>query len=123
MQQSNRRKQPGTTDPLLVLWAIVAAVIVMGLLILLGGLHLGYWWDALDRSVIPNNPFEVIIDLAQGNLAWPSAATVAAAGIGVILGAIVVVFVIDRVRAKRRRRPVDAAAQYMAHGKELAPFS
>lgn len=123
MQPSNRRKQPGTTDPLLVLWAIVATAIVMGLLILLGGLHLGYWWADLDRSVIATNPFEVIIDLAQGNLTWPPAATMAASGIGVILGAIVVVFVIDRVRAKRGRLPVDAAAQYMAHGKELAPFS
>ena len=123
MQQSNRRKQPGTTDPLLVLWAIVVAVIVMGLLILLGGLHLGYWWDDLDRSVIANNPFEVIINLAQGDLAWPTASTTAAIGIGTVLGAIVVVFAIDRFRAKRHRLPVDGAAQYMAHGKELKPFS
>lgn len=123
MQQSNRRKQPGSHDPILVLWAIVAAIIVMGLVILLGGLHLGYWWDDLDRGVIPNNPFEVIIDLAQGHLAWPAAATVAASIIGAVCGGLVVLFTVDRLRAKRHRLPVDTAARYMAHGKEVKSFS
>jgi len=123
MQQSNRKKQPGSADPLLIFWTIVTAAVVMALLVFLGGLHLGYWWADLDRSEIPRNPFRVIYELAQGQLTWPPAATVAASLIGAVLGLIVVLFMVDRIRARRKRLPVDSVARYMAHGRELKPFS
>lgn len=123
MKQSNRRNQPGTTDPLLVLWAVVAVTVIVGLIVFLGGLHLGYLVEGLDRDRISANPFRVMIDLAQGQLQWTTGASVAASVIGAVLLFFVVVFIIDRIRVRRRRLPIDQAARHMGHGKDVKPFS
>lgn len=123
MKQSNRRKQPGTIDPLLMLWAIAAVAIVMALLVFLGGLHIGYMIDGIDRDTIPTNPFKIVIELAQGELRWSTASTVAAVAICIVLAFILVLFIIDRVRVRRGRLPIDQMARFMGHGKDVKPFS
>src|SRR5699024_715396 len=123
VKQSNRRNQPGTTDPLLVLWAVVAVTVIIGLIVFLGGLPLGYLVDGLDRARISANPVRVVVDLAQGLLQWTAGASVAASVIGAVLLFFVVVFIIDRIRVRRRRLPIDQAARHMGHGKDVKPFS
>jgi len=116
MSATSRRPGGYMVDPgSLVLWTLLAT-----LLLAVGttsaAVHLGNRLGGGGSA--PANPFELVIGLARGTVAWPPAATTTLAGllgIGAAIGALVVY----AVRRRARRPRVDRAAKRMGRVREL----
>jgi len=66
---------------------------------------------------------ELIAGLAKGEIPWPIEATFVAAGLGVVLLALIVMIVILATRSGKNRTRVDKAAVHMGRGKDLDHLS
>ncbi|MDQ4490780.1 TraM recognition domain-containing protein [Sinomonas sp. ASV486] len=113
--RGHRAAQPALETTLL--WAgIIAVVLVVGALTL--AVHLGSLLSG-DGQRLPANPFELAIGLLTHRVTWPPAATwiLAVLGAAVLALAVLVARAVLRHRARGSR--VDAAAQYMAMGRDL----
>ena len=71
---SNRRRQPGGMEPQIVALLAVTAVLVLAAGLVYAAVKLGYQWAGL-RDRTPDDPFQLLADLASGKVAWPAQAT------------------------------------------------
>ena len=84
MTATSRRSGGGAVDPgTIVLWAVLVVVIV-GVRAVTGAVHLGHRLAGAS-FLAPGNPFELVIGLATGNVAWPGPATAVLIGVGVLV--------------------------------------
>ncbi|MUK01608.1 TraM recognition domain-containing protein [Vibrio cholerae] len=83
-----------------------------------------HWGSALaGLPAPPSNPVELIAALAMAEIPWPIQSTFVAAGLGVILLALVVMIVLLATRSGKTRTRVDKAAVHMGRGKDLDHLS
>lgn len=115
MSATSRRSGGGSIDPgTVVLW-IVLALVALGVGAATAAVHLGSRL-AGSSDPLPTNPFELVIALGTGTVAWPAPATwvLAGLGAGVLLLAGSVTAVV--VGTRRQRSRVDRAARHMGRG-------
>lgn len=121
MRAPNRRRGPGRRPgpfllPVVMIGLFTTTCVVWGCLWLAGRLsgtdYLG------DRD-----PVRTASDLVSGELAWPLAGTLVAAGLAVALTAAAVAIGHARRRRRRRRTRVDVAAQHMGRGQQIEVLS
>jgi len=100
----------------LVLWTgLTALLLAVGLLS--AAVHLGNRLDG-GGATAPANPFELVIGLGRGTVAWPPSGTRVLTGLLAIVAAIGVLVALA-VRRRGRRPNVDRAARRMGRGRQL----
>lgn len=114
-----RQSRIDSLDAETVLLWVILSVVAVGV----GGtwvcLHAAIAIDG-EPAVLPANPFQLVIDLATGALAWPRTATYTATALSVLVtAAVITVAVATRRWAGRRQRP-DTAARYLARPRDVA---
>ncbi|MEU1132631.1 TraM recognition domain-containing protein [Streptomyces sp. NPDC005900] len=121
MSATNKRRGPGQD--------ISPYLMVGGSSLVLAGVAVAWTSAALgarlaDAPAPAANPFSLPFDLAKGAYTWPGpwATAVAAAELLVVLALAVLVARATR-KARARRKPIDAAARHMGHGRALAKIS
>ncbi|WP_199238686.1 hypothetical protein [Kribbella steppae] len=95
---------------------------MFGVAIAWGSLKLGIAW-AGTTATVPNNPLNLLLQLAAGRIPWPREATYSA---GIIAAAVVLLAVAVAVlatRVRRRRTRVDPAAKHLGRGRDIEPTS
>jgi type IV secretory pathway TraG/TraD family ATPase VirD4 len=100
---------------------IVGVVFVVGA-IAWGSLKLGLAWAGTTAD-IPNNPLNVLLRLAAGDLTWPRQATYAAVILAAAITAVTVGLVVLVRWMRRRRTRVDHAARHLGKGRDIAGTS
>ncbi|PPG28578.1 conjugal transfer protein [Pseudoclavibacter sp. RFBG4] len=76
---------------------------------------------AATGDTLPVDPFQLLFGLLGGDLAWPGVwGTVVAIACGVILAALLTLFLVARLRSGRKRSRVDYAARSMGRGRDIA---
>ncbi|BCW86452.1 hypothetical protein NicSoilE8_41250 (plasmid) [Arthrobacter sp. NicSoilE8] len=114
-------KRSGLDAETTLLWVFIA-VVVAGVGSITGAVHLGSMLSH-DGQELPANPFELVFSLISHKVTWPPAATGVLIGLGVLALVIAVLVVRAVLRRKAKRSRVDAAAQYMAKGRDLKALS
>lgn len=120
---NNRRSQPGGGGEVMLPWLILAVVGVGGGA-LYAGAHLGHRFAGLDSP--PSNPIDVTFGVIGGDVAWPTASTVVAAGVLIMLAVLVGLVMVLRSSRKgggRRSSRVDHAGRYMGVGRDIESIS
>jgi type IV secretory pathway TraG/TraD family ATPase VirD4 len=119
MSATSRRSGGGPAHEaeLVLLW------IAIGLFVLVGGAvtgaaHLGARIDNVDQP-LPTNPFELVIGLVDGSVAWPASATLALIVLAVALTILATLVGVLIARSRRRRSRVDRASRWMGRGRDL----
>jgi type IV secretory pathway TraG/TraD family ATPase VirD4 len=113
-RSSGSRIDPGTV----VLW-IVLVLVVVGVGAVTAAVHLGRRLAgsaAAGTEPLPGNPFELVIGLGTGTVAWPAPATWVLAGLGAAGLLLAGLATAVTVRLRRRRSRVDRAARHMGRG-------
>jgi hypothetical protein len=118
-----RERDPGSLLPPQnsAVAVIVGVVFVVGA-IAWGSLKLGLAWAGATADV-PNNPLNVLLRLAAGDLTWPRQATYAAAILAAAITAVAVGLVVLVRWLRRRRTRVDHAARHLGKGRDIAGTS
>src|SRR5919205_57037 len=108
------RKTGGTglLDPEAVLLWIAIAVVAVVVGTLTAAVHVGIALDGTGRHV-PANPFRLMLELANGQTAWPHGATAALIAIVALMSLTVAAGTVLYVRWRRGRSRVDRAARRM----------
>lgn len=118
--RSARRVEPGrprgTGDPGTVLLAGLVGVLVLMTSFITIAVRSG-------GSATTWNPFTTTIKVITGEIPWTTGATVAAVIEGILLMAAAVALAGWWARRVAKRVPIDGAADLLAHGNELAPFT
>ncbi|QOT19810.1 type IV secretory system conjugative DNA transfer family protein [Paenarthrobacter sp. YJN-5] len=104
-----------------LLWTFITLV-VAGVGSVTGAVHLGSL-IAGDGQELPANPFELVFSLISHKIIWPPAATWVLIGFAAVILAVAVLVIRAVARRKSKRSRVDAAAQYMAKGRDLRALS
>ncbi|MEC3853088.1 type IV secretory system conjugative DNA transfer family protein [Paenarthrobacter ureafaciens] len=121
MGAPNSGKRSGLDAETTLLWVFIAVVVlVVGSIT--GAVHLGSMLSH-DGQELPANPFELVFSLISHKVTWPPAATGVLIGFGILNLVIVVLVVRAVLRRKAKRSRVDAAARYMAKGRDLKALS
>ncbi len=115
---SNRRRQPGGMEPQIVALLVITGIVVVTAGLVYAAVKLGYQWAGL-RDRTPNDPFQLLADLASGKVAWPAQATWVALLTVAGLTALVVAVVVVWRRGRARRSRVDHAAAFLGHGRDI----
>ncbi|MCX8456559.1 MULTISPECIES: type IV secretory system conjugative DNA transfer family protein [Paenarthrobacter] len=121
MGAPNSGKRSGLDTETTLLWVVIA-VVVAGVGSITGAVHLGSLLSR-DGQELPANPFELVFSLISHKVTWPATATGVLIGLGVLALVIAVLVVRAVLRRKAKRSRVDAAAQYMAKGRDLKALS
>lgn len=100
---------------------IVAVVFALGA-VAWGSLKLGLAWAGTTADV-PNNPLNVLLRLAAGDLAWPRQATYAAVILTAAASVAATGLVVLVLWWRRRRTRVDHAARHLGKGRDIAGTS
>ncbi len=118
MSSATRRGGTAGVDPgTIVLWAVLALVVtVVGAVA--GAAHVGRHLDG-GGPPLPGNPFELVIGLARGTVAWPAPATAVLLGLSAAGAAVGLLAAGRRLRAGTRSSRVDRAAGHMGRGRDL----
>ena len=117
-QQTNRRIEPGRSDPNTKLYTIMIGILV--------GVVVSAWVGLVMASKLsntnpdlPRNPINIATGIKKGTIEWSTLATVLSIIVAVILIALVLVaFRLFRPSKKNRTR-VDSAAKYLASTEDL----
>ena len=118
MTATSRRSGGAAVDPgTIVLWAVLV-VVILGVGAVTGAVHLGHRL-AGNSTPLPGNPFELVIGLATGDVAWPGPATAVLIGLGVLVLLVAGLLAVRLTRARGRRSRVDRAARHMGRGRDL----
>jgi type IV secretory pathway TraG/TraD family ATPase VirD4 len=118
---NNRRSQPsritGETIALFVMLGLVLIVLVTVFV----AAKFGHQIAGMPPT--PTDPWETLLGVIKGDVAWPMASTVIA--VGILTGLLVVAGLIWRVAARRRTRSsrVDHAARYLGRGRDVEPLT
>ena len=120
MSATSRRT--GATDPSTIALWVAITIVVLGVASITGAVHLGHHLSGQDTP-LPANPFELVIGVARGTVAWPPAATgvLIAAGLALVILAVAAAVIWGRRTAKGSR--VDRASRYMAQGRSLSALT
>ena len=111
MSSTSRRSHgPGTDLEMVLLWSAITIVVLVALAAV-AAVHLAVLLDG-GRSRLPGNPAVLAVDLVKGHVAWPTAATPIAAGLGV--GLVALAAGIGWSLRSVQRDHVDHAARWMA---------
>ncbi|MFC9995403.1 type IV secretory system conjugative DNA transfer family protein [Nocardia sp. NPDC127526] len=113
-------KDPADPGPDTTLYIIYACFVIFGTLWL--ALHLGNLLSSPKQDV-PINPIAIGVDLAKGNLTWPTAATVIV--VAIILAGVAWIWLRRRMKARAQvgRLAVDDKADYMGNGGAIAALT
>lgn len=122
MVANNRRREPGGMATETVMLAIVTATVMLAVLAMYAGQHLGHAVGGDDVDV-PADPFRVTFDTIGGELAWPAAGTWIVALIGALLLALIAAAIVALTRRRKRTTRVDRAAAYMGRGRDIEGIS
>lgn len=119
---NNHRSQPGgMSGETGLLWVGLvfggAALVTVWV-----GVKAGHRWAGLLGST-PNDPFELLIQVARGEVAWPRESSVIAAGVVTAILLLAIVVLVALARRRRRGTRVDPAAQFMGRRDDVASIS
>ncbi len=118
-QHRERRDERSSIDGRTQLLFVCIGLVVVTLAVVWVSMHLGHRLAATGDA-IPTNPFDVLLRLMGGDLAWPGVwGTVIAIGCGVVLAALLTLVLVFRFRTSRKRSRVDHAARSLARGRDL----
>ncbi|WP_051209456.1 type IV secretory system conjugative DNA transfer family protein [Propionicicella superfundia] len=118
MTANNRRPEPGRLarrESWLLVGLLCVALATVGLVWV--SVQAGNALAGLDP--VRDDPFVLLIHLAQGKVAWTSWSTAVAAAIAVVLTVAAAVAVRARPQRRRGRSRVDRAASYMGRGRDI----
>lgn len=123
MSATSRKSGGGALlDPEAVLLWIAIAFFVVVVGTLTAAVHLAVALDGGGQHV-PSNPFTLMLQLANGDTAWPRYAMVALAAIVALLVLGAASGAVLYARRRGRRSPVDRAASRMGRDRDLEPIS
>ncbi|PZE63626.1 type IV secretory system conjugative DNA transfer family protein [Curtobacterium sp. MCBD17_021] len=118
-QQTNRRSEPGRSNPNTVLYTWMFGI-------LLGAIASGWLGLVMASKLsgtngnLPRDPFKIAEGIKKGTVEWTGLSTVLSVIVAVVLIAVVVMSMkVFRPSSKNRTR-VDTSARYMASTKDLA---
>jgi type IV secretory pathway TraG/TraD family ATPase VirD4 len=117
-QQTNRRSEPGRSNPNTVLYTWMFGILVGAIASAwLGLVMASKLWGTNEN--LPRDPFKIAEGIKKGTVEWTSLSTVLSVVVAVVLVAVVVMAMkVFRPSSKNRTR-VDASARYMASTKDL----
>ena len=118
---SRRSGGASMLDPEVVLLWIAIGVVALVVGTLTAAVHLGVALDG-GAQAVPANPFTLVLELANGDTAWPASATVALIAIVALLAVLATAGGVLYARHRGRRTRVDRAAGRMGRGRDLEPI-
>ncbi|MBF4592074.1 type IV secretory system conjugative DNA transfer family protein [Curtobacterium sp. VKM Ac-1395] len=117
-QQTNRRTEPGRSDPNVKLYTTMFGILAGAVVSAWVGLVMASKLSDTNPN-LPRDPFKIATGIKKGTIEWTSLATVLSIIVVVILIALVVVSIrVLRPSTKNRTR-ADSAAKYLASTKDL----
>lgn len=120
MASSTRRRQSGRNDLSTTLGLIAVLVIISALVLFYGSWRFGRWIAGISEPA-PRNPINAALQIAGGELQWPTASTVTLLVLLVVLGggAAATAAVWTRHRPDNRTREFDRNSRYLATPSEM----
>ncbi|HOC14555.1 MAG TPA: TraM recognition domain-containing protein [Propionicimonas sp.] len=118
---NNRRTEPGRAAGETVLLWVGLGVGGFALLLVWVAVKAGHRLAGLPDTT--NDPFELVVGLVRGKVAWPLASTIVAVGLVVIVLAVAIAGAVAWSRRRRQSSRVDHAARYLGRGQDVAPLS
>lgn len=119
---SNRRPDPGGMGGETVVLLVGVLIVLVGGGSVYLAVRLGHQLDGTAEG-LPSDPFAVVFGLFNGKVSWPASGTWILAGAGVVLLALVVLFVLAWFKGRRNASRVDRAAAVMGSGRDIEPLS
>lgn len=117
-QQTNRRTEPGRSDPNVKLYTIMFGILLGAIASAWIGLAMASKLSGTNGE-LPHDPFKIATGIKKGTIEWTSLATVLSIIVAVILIALAIMAAkVFRPSSKNRTR-VDTSARYMASTKDL----
>lgn len=117
-QQTNRRAEPGRSNPMTTLYSWMFGILIGATLSAWIGLAMASKLGNVNPD-LPRDPFKIATGIKKGTVEWTELATVLSIIVAVVLIAVVVMAVtVFRPSSKNRTR-VDTSARYMASTKDL----
>jgi type IV secretory pathway TraG/TraD family ATPase VirD4 len=117
-QQTNRRTEPGRSDPNVKLYTAMFGILVGAVISAWAGLVMASKLSDTNKG-LPRDPFKIGTGIKKGTIEWSSLATALSIIVAMVLIALVLVsYRVFRPSTKNRTR-VDTSARYMASTKDL----
>ncbi|MDM7886584.1 TraM recognition domain-containing protein [Curtobacterium sp. RHCKG23] len=117
-QQTNRRAEPGRSNPMTTLYSWMFGILIGAIVSAWIGLVMASKLGNVNPD-LPRDPFKIATGIKKGTVEWTSLATVLSVIVAVILIAVVVMAVKVFHPSSKNRTRVDTSARYMASTKDL----